>query len=52
MRLPFHQQAADELGCDQLGEAGIEGWGEGLKVLSRRGGYGGGFGNHKQLKKT
>jgi len=26
--LALHQQAADELGCDQLGEAGVVGWGE------------------------
>jgi len=24
--LALHQQAADELGCDDLGWAGIEGW--------------------------
>jgi len=35
--LAFHQQAADELGGDQLGGAGEEGWGEGL---GERGGYG------------
>ncbi len=41
IRLPFHQQAADELGGDDLGGAGEEGLGE---VLGRRGGYGSGFG--------
>jgi len=39
--LAFHQQAADELGGDDLGGAGEEGWGE---VLGGRGGYGSGFG--------
>ncbi len=38
--LPFHQQAADELGSDQLSGAGEEGAGE---VLGERGGYGSGF---------
>jgi len=37
--LAFHQQAADELGGDELGGAGEEGWGE---VLGGRGGYGSG----------
>jgi len=41
--LALHQQAADELGGDDLGGAGEEGWGEGLKVLGGRGGYGSGF---------
>jgi len=40
IRLPFHQQAADELGCNLLGGAGEEGLGE---VLGGRGGYGGGL---------
>ena len=35
-----HQQAADQLGGDDLGGAGKEGVGE---VLGERGGYGGGF---------
>ena len=35
--LAFHQQAADELGGDDLGGAGEEGLGE---VLGGRGGYG------------
>jgi len=39
--LAFHQQAADELGCNLLGGAGEEGWGE---VLGGRGGYGSGLG--------
>jgi len=30
IRLAFHQQAADELGCNLLGGAGEEGWGKGL----------------------
>jgi len=38
--LAFHQQAADELGGDQLGGAGEEGLGE---VLGERGGYGSGY---------
>jgi len=33
--LAFHQQAADELGGDDLGGAGEEGWGE---PLGSRGG--------------
>ena len=40
MRLPLHQQPADELGGDDLGGAGEEGVGE---VLGGRGGYGSGF---------
>ena len=39
-RLAFHQQAADELGSDQLSRAGEKGAGE---VLGKRGGYGCGF---------
>jgi len=35
--LAFHQQAADELGCDDLGGAGEEGW---MEVLGERGGCG------------
>ena len=38
--LAFHQQAADQLGCNLLGGAGEEGWGE---LLGGRGGYGSGF---------
>jgi len=37
IRLGFHQQAADELGGDDLGGAGEEGLGQ---VLGGRGGYG------------
>jgi len=37
--LAFHQQAADQLGGDDLGRAGEEGLGE---VLGERGGYGSG----------
>ena len=44
IRFLFHQQAADELGCNLLGGAGEEGWGERLKVMGGRGGYGSGFG--------
>jgi len=33
--LALHQQAAYQLGGDQLGGSGEEGWGEGLKVLWR-----------------
>jgi len=40
--LAFYQQAADELGGDQLGGVGEEGLGE---VLGERGGYGSGVGN-------
>ena len=40
IRLAFHQQAADELGGNQLGGAGEEGLGE---VLGGLGGYGGGL---------
>jgi len=39
--LALHQQAADELGGDQLGGAGEEALGE---VLGKRGGYGSGLG--------
>jgi len=42
IRLALHQQAADELGGDDLGGAGVEGWG---KVLGGRGGYGSGLGD-------
>jgi len=38
--LAFHQQAADELGCNLLGGAGEEGLG---KVLEEVGGYGSGL---------
>ena len=42
-RLAFHQQAADEVGCDLLGWAGEEGLGENREVLALqgRGGDGG-----------
>jgi hypothetical protein len=40
IRLAFHQQAADELGSDDLGGAAEEGLGE---VLGERGGYGSGL---------
>jgi len=40
--LAFHQQAADELGGDQLGRAGEEALGE---MQGERGGYGSGFGD-------
>jgi len=39
--LALHQQAADQLGGNELGGAGEEGWGE---VLGERGGYGSGLG--------
>jgi len=42
--LAFHQQAADQLGGNELGGAGEEGWGDGLKALGGLGGYGGGSG--------
>jgi hypothetical protein len=41
IRLALHQQAADELGGNQLGGAGEEGLGE---VLGGLGGYGSGMG--------
>ena len=41
IRLALHQQAADELGGDDLGGAGEEALGE---ELGERGGYGSGFG--------
>ena len=41
IRLALHQQAADEVGGNQLGGAGEEGLGE---VLGGLGGYGSGFG--------
>ena len=40
IRLALHQQAADEIGGNQLGGAGEEGLGE---VLGGRCGYGSGF---------
>jgi hypothetical protein len=40
--MPFHQQAADQLGGNQLGRAGEEGLGQGWEVLGGRGGYGSG----------
>ena len=40
IRLALHQQAADEVGGNQLGGAGEEGLGE---VLGGLGGYGSGF---------
>jgi len=48
--LPFHKKAADELGCNLLGGAGEEGWGE---VLGGRGGYGSGLAIiHRELTKN
>jgi len=44
--LALHHQAADELGSDELGGAGEEGWRE---VLGRRGGYGSGLGDEWRL---
>ena len=41
MPMALHQQAADELGGNQLSGTGEEGVGEGL---GERGGYGSGFG--------
>ena len=41
MRLPLHQQAADELGGNQLSGEAEEGLGKGLV---ERGGYGSGLG--------
>ena len=38
--LAFHQEAANQVGGDQLGRAGEEGLGEGLR---KRGGYGSGL---------
>jgi len=46
IRLPFHQQAADELGGDLLGGAGEERLREGL---GGRGGYGSGLGDGGRL---
>jgi len=43
--LAFHQQAADELGCNLLGGAGEE---RGREVLGGLGGYGSGFVIQKQ----
>jgi len=40
-RLALHQQAADQLGGDDLGRAGEEGWWE---VTGGRGGYWSGLG--------
>jgi hypothetical protein len=40
--LALHQQATDELGGNDLGEAGEEDLGEGWEVLGRRGVYGSG----------
>jgi hypothetical protein len=41
--LAFHQQAADELGGNDLSRAGEEGAGEDWEVLEGRGGYGSGL---------
>jgi len=41
IRLPFHQQATDKVGGDELGGAGEEGWRE---VMCKRGGYASGYG--------
>ena len=44
IRLPFQQQAPDELGGDELGGAGEEGVGEGLEILGDGlSGYGSGL---------
>jgi hypothetical protein len=43
-RLALHQQAADEVGGDQLGRAGEEGLGESWEMLGGLGGYGSGLG--------
>jgi len=42
---PEVQQAANQLGGNNLSGAGEEGWGESLKVLGGSGGYGSGFGD-------
>jgi len=45
IRLALHQQAADQLGGNELGGAGEQGWGEMVwELLGRRGGCGSGFG--------
>jgi hypothetical protein len=41
--LPFHQQAANQLGGNLLGGAGEEGLGEEWEVLGGRGGFGSGW---------
>ena len=41
--LAFHQQAADEVGGNQLGGASEEGLGEGWEVLAGLGGYWSGY---------
>ncbi len=43
VELAFHQQAADELGGNQLGRAVEETAGQGWEVVGGRGGYGSGF---------
>jgi len=45
IRLALHQQAADELRCDDLGGAGEEALGERWELLGGRDGYGSGFGD-------
>jgi len=47
--LAFHQQATDKVGGDELGGAGEERLGKGLKVLGGRGGYGSGLGDGWRL---
>jgi len=47
--LALHQQAADELGCNLLGGAGEEGWGEGLREC---GGYWSGTGTWTEVSKS
>jgi hypothetical protein len=41
--LAFHQQAANQLGSDDLSRAAEEGLGEDWEVLGGRGGYGSGL---------
>ena len=45
IRLAFHQQAADQLGGNDLGGAGEEGLGE---VFGERPGYGSGLGGREE----
>jgi len=49
IRMAFHQQAADELGGNDLSGAGEEGWGE---VTGGRGGYGSGLEHLRPSKLT
>ena len=49
--LALHQQAANQLGRDQLGRAAEEAAGESWEVMGGRGGYGSGYGERLKYVK-